>query len=77
MKVDDARKGDAMSGTDLLWAITEERRREADAVARERLASGARTGRTSSLTRLVDWLRGRPRPRRESRLRPAGAAQPR
>lgn len=77
MKVDDAGKGDAMSGTDLLWAITEERRREAAAVARERLASGARTGRTSSLGRLMDWLRGGPRQRRESPLRPAGAAQPR
>ncbi|HVL54085.1 MAG TPA: hypothetical protein VM344_07460 [Vitreimonas sp.] len=52
-------KGEAMPAHDEVWEINEAHRREAVAVARERLARASRVRARSSAGRLVGWLRDR------------------
>ena len=66
-----------MPGTDLLWVISEERRREAESAARERLARPDRQARPSVASRLAARITGRPARGRERGLRPAAWPHPR
>jgi hypothetical protein len=48
-----------MATAELLWTIQEDRRRQAAAIRRERLARAGSAPRAGAMGRLVGWVRGR------------------
>ncbi len=73
----DTGKGDAMSTTEQLWTIQEDRRRLAAATARERLTRQVDRPDAGSIGRLVGWVRERVRVFRRPAPGQIGAASSR